>query len=51
MAEGLGAMDYREACRKAGINSMQEELEEADMVPTFRIMHCHVIDKLDKNIF
>ena len=51
VAGGQGAMDYREACRKAVINSSQEELEEADMVRTFRIMHGHVIDKLDKNIF
>ena len=49
MAGGQGARDYREACRKAGLNSIQEELEEADMVRTFRILYGH--DKLDKNIF
>ena len=49
MVGGQGARDYREACRKAGLNSIQEELEEADMVRTFRILYGH--DKLDKNIF
>ena len=32
MAEGLGAGSYKEACRRAGLNTIQEDLEEADMV-------------------
>ena len=49
MAGGQGAGGYREACRKAGLNLIQEELDEADMVRTFRIMYGH--DKLDKESF
>ena len=48
MAGGQG-VNYREACRKAGLNTIQEELDEADMVRTFRIMYGH--DKLDKKVF
>ena len=32
MAGGLGAGSYKEACRRAGLNTIQEDLEEADMV-------------------
>ena len=49
MARGQGAGGYREACRKAGLNSIQEELDEADIVRTYRIMYGH--DKLDKETF
>ena len=48
MAGGQG-VDYREACRKAGLNTIQEELDEADIVRTFRIMNGH--DKVDKKLF
>ena len=49
MAGGQGAGDYREACRKVGLNSIQEELDEADMVRTYRIMYGH--DRVDKESF
>ena len=46
MAGGQGASGYREACRKVGLNSIQEELDEADMVRTYQIMCGH--DRVDK---
>ena len=49
MAGGLGGRDYKEGCRRAGMNTIQEELEEADMVRTYRIMNGN--DKIDKTIF
>jgi hypothetical protein len=49
MAGGQGDKPYREACREAGLNTVQEELDEADMVRVFRIMNGN--DKVDKNIF
>ena len=45
---GQGAGGYRDACRRVGLNSIKEQLEEADMVRTYRIMYGH--DKLDKQI-
>ena len=40
MAGGLRDRDsYREDCRRAGLNTVEEELEEADMVRTFRILN------------
>ena len=32
MAEGLGAGNCEEACKKAGMNTIKEDLEETDMV-------------------
>ena len=49
MAGGLGAGSYKEACRRAGLNTIQEDLEEADMVRVYRIMYGH--DKIDKELF
>ena len=31
--------DYRAACRKAGLNTVEEELDEADLIRTFRIIN------------
>ena len=39
MAGGLGAGTYKEACRRAGLNTIQEDLEEADMVRVYIIMN------------
>ena len=47
MAGGQG--NYKEACRRMGMNTIQDELEEADMVRTFRIMNGH--DKVEKTTF
>ena len=41
--------NYKEACRKAGMNTVAEELDEADMVRTFRIFNCD--DKVRKETF
>ena len=49
MAGGQGAGGYREACRKAGLNSIKEQMEEADMVRTYGIIYVH--DKLKKETF
>ena len=49
MAGGQGEGSYREACRGVGLNTIKEELEEADMVRVYRIMYGH--DKLDKTKF
>ena len=42
-------MNYREACRKAGLNTVEEQLNEADMVRVFRIMNGD--DVIDKETF
>ena len=49
MAGGLGGGDYKEACRRMGMNTIEDELEEADMVRTFRIMNGN--DKVEKTTF
>ena len=49
MAGGLGGKDYKEACRRAGMSTIQEELEEKDMVRTYRIMNGY--DKIEKTTF
>ena len=49
MAGGQGDMNYREACRKAGLNTVEEQLNEADMVRVFRIMNGD--DVIDKETF
>ena len=41
--------DYKEACRRMGMNTIQDELDEADMVRTFRIMNGH--DKVERATF
>ena len=38
-----------EACRGVGMNTIKEELEEAEMVRVYRIMYGH--DKLEKTKF
>ena len=40
---------YKEACRKAGMNTVEEELDEADLVRTFRIINGN--DKVSKESF
>ena len=40
---------YKEACRNAGLNMIEEELEEADMVRVFRILNGD--DKVKKETF
>ena len=40
---------YREACREAGMNTIEEELDEADLVRTFRILNGN--DKVEKETF
>ena len=47
MAGGLG--DYEEACKKVGMNTVEQELDKADLVRTFRILNGD--DKIDKEIF
>ena len=49
IAGGQGSKSYREACREAGINTLEEELDEADMLRVFRIMNGD--DKVDKEYF
>ena len=49
MAGGLGNGSYRDACRAAGINMIEEELEVADMTRVYRIMYGH--DKVNKSVF
>ena len=49
MAGGQGDKSYREACREAGLNSVEEQLDEADMVRVFRIMNGN--DKVDEKLF
>ena len=49
MAGGLGEGSYRDACRKSGMNMIEEELEVTDMTRVFRIMYGH--DKVDKSNF
>ena len=41
--------DYKEACRRMGMNTIQDELDEADMVRTFRVMNGH--DKVERATF
>ena len=49
MAGGQGDQSYREACREAGFNTLEEELDEADMIRVFRIMNNN--DKVNKDYF
>ena len=49
MAGGLDRSNYKKACRKAGMNTVEEELNEADLVRTFRILNGD--DKVDKETF
>ena len=49
MAGGQGQKNYRDACREAGLNMVEEQLDEADMVRVFRIMNGN--DKIDKKDF
>ena len=49
MAGGQGDKSYREACRAAGLNTIEEELDEADMVQVFRILNGN--DKVDEELF
>ena len=41
--------NYKEACRMAGMNTVAEDLDEADMVRTFRILNGN--DKVRKDAF
>ena len=49
MSGGQGDKSYREACREAGLNSIEEELDEADMIRVSRIMNGN--DKVDEKLF
>ena len=49
MVGGQGDKSYREACREAGLNTIEEELDEADMVRVFRILNGN--DKVDEELF
>ena len=49
MTGGLGDWNYRDACRKAAINMIKEELDVADMVRVYRIMYGD--DKVKKSVF
>ena len=49
MAGGLAANSYKEDCRTDGLDTIQEYLYDADMVPDYRIMNGH--DKLNTEIF
>ena len=49
MAGGQGSKSYREACREAGLNTIEEQLDEAVMVRVFRIMNGN--NKIDKTMF
>jgi hypothetical protein len=49
MAGGQGQKVYREACREAGLNTVEEQLEEADMVRVFRVMNGD--DKMETSSF
>ena len=49
MAGGLGGGNFKEACRRSGMNNIDDKLEEADMVRTFKIMYSN--DKVEKTPF
>ena len=49
MARVLAGKDYKDACRRAGMSTIQEELEEKDMVRTYRIMNGYY--KVEKTTF
>ena len=49
MAGGQGQKNYRDACREAGLNMVEEQLDEADMVRVFRILNEN--NKIEKNTF
>ena len=49
MAGGQGQKSYRETCREAGLNTVEEQLDEADMVRVFRIMNGN--DDVEKTSF
>ena len=49
MAGGLKRSDYKEACKKVGLNTVEEELDIEDMVRTFRILNQD--DKIKKETF
>jgi hypothetical protein len=50
MAGGLtDRNEYKDACRKAGLNSIEEDLDKADLMRTFRILNGD--DKVEKTTF
>ena len=49
MVGGLKRSDYKEACRKAGLNRVEEELDMTDLIRTFRILNNN--DKINKEKF
>ena len=49
MAGGQGQKSYRENCREAGLNTVEEQLDEADMVRVFRIINGN--DDVEKTSF
>ena len=49
MAGGQGERNYRDFCREVGLNTVEEQLNEADMVRVFRIMNGD--DNIEKETF
>ena len=49
MAGGLNRNNYREACREAGMNMFEEELNKAVLVRTFRTLNSD--EKVEMEIF
>ena len=49
MAGGLEGYSYKDACKRAGMSMIEDELDEADMVRTYRIMNGN--DKVEKTTF
>ena len=49
MAGGQGQKSYRETCREAGLNTVEEQLDEANMVRVIRIMNGN--DNVEKRSF
>ena len=45
-AGGLEGNSYKEACKRSGMSTIEDEVEEADMVRMYRIMSGH--DKVEK---
>ena len=49
MSGGQGDRNYRDFCREAGLNTLEEQLNEADMVRVYRIMNGD--DNIEKETF
>ena len=49
MAGGQGDRNYRDVCREVGLNTVEEQLDEADMVRVYRILNGD--DNIEKETF